>query len=82
MWTEKVFGLGESLLATTVETVRLQQKLLISTSEYWMAPWLLPQAMMETSFTHAPVAGERLLRKAMAPIHGKVVANAERLGRK
>lgn len=82
MWAEKVLGFGESLMATTLETVHFQQQVLASTSGYWTMPWLLPQAMVTSSVLHTPAASERMLRKAMAPIHEKVVANANRLNEK
>ena len=79
MWTEKLFTFGEVWLAAGRETVRYQQKVLATSAGYWMMPWLLPQAMLHASIAHSPASGERLLRKTMAPIHGKVLANAERL---
>ena len=79
MWTEKVFGFGEAWWAASMETLQFQQKVLASTAGYWMMPWLLPQATLHSSIAHMPASGEKMLRKAMDPIHGKVVENVVRL---
>ncbi len=79
MWTEKLFAFGEAWLAASLETVRFQHRVLASSAGYLMMPWLLPQAIVHASIVHTPDSSERLLRKTMAPIHDKVVANAARL---
>lgn len=79
MWTEKLFGFSEACLVISTESIRMQQQLLASTIDYWSAPWFMPHALFRTVTANAPRAGENILRRAMAPIHGKVLENARRL---
>ena len=79
MWTEKLFGFGESWLTVSIEALCYQQQVAGSTIGFWMTPWLLPHAAVNSTLVHAPLASERMLRKGMAPIHEKVLSNVRRL---
>lgn len=79
MWIEKVMVYNESWSAMAAEVLRYQHKLLDSCSNYWLNPWSLFTQSGHSHIKHAHRAGQKVLKKGMAPIHRTTVANAKRL---
>gem|GEM_PF-2303208 len=79
MWAEKAHASTESYDAIAGELINYQHKVLRAASAFWAAPWMIPAAIAQASLRHAPGAMERMAAKGLAPIHSRVVANAQRL---
>lgn len=80
MWTEKLMAFGESWSVMSSELFRYQQHTMASYARYWFNPWLAPYVVPNPTLMDSASAGEKVLRKGLAPIHRRVVANVKRLG--
>lgn len=80
MGAEKVTALAESWNAMAMQAFWANQQLALSCMQSLWFPWLgRPSAKAASRQLSNAALG--ILGKGMAPIHGRAVANAKRLGR-
>jgi hypothetical protein len=78
MGAEKVTALAESWNAMAVQAFWANQQLALSCMQSLWFPWLRRRSSASRQLSNAALG---ILGKGMAPIHGRAIANARRLGR-
>jgi hypothetical protein len=78
MGAEKVAAFYESWNAMLIEMIRANMKLFLAPALFWP----LSAAAPRRGSAHIRRTGLAMLGKGVAPIHRRVVANANRLGRR
>lgn len=78
MWFEKIEAFGESWYEMSYELMKQNQKLMTSYSKLPFDPWAMTSFHMD-SLHKSGKAGKKVLKKGLAPVHSKAVANAKRL---
>lgn len=78
MGLEKVAAFHESWAAMFAEAVRVNQQIALAMVQTLWFPWLGPRRGAAPAW---PQAVWGVLGRGLAPVHGRAVANARRLGR-